>query len=291
MNMKFWRLTLFVLVLLVSACTSQRPTVRTSSKKPVSKTQTVQRPQPKPAPKPIETPVQAKPSENLEATSRVNVTSDIVADYIMQYKEIAKENMRIHKIPASITLAQGVLESGAGAGRLSQIANNHFGIKCHKEWTGPSVRHDDDAAQECFRKYEHPRESYRDHSLFLTSRPRYNGLFQLPITDYVAWAKGLRAAGYATDPKYPDKLISLIERYQLYQYDQEVVSEGKITVKNQSNSTSQNPTSSNARTHKVEAGDTLFNISKRYNTTVEALKKHNNLTTTNLSLGQLLIIP
>lgn len=280
-----------VLVMLFAACNSQRPTVRTSKKNPPKKTtQTAQRPQPKPAHKPVEPAPKPKLNENLEATSNVNVTTDAVADYIQQFKEIAKENMRLHKIPASITLAQGVLESGAGAGRLSQIANNHFGIKCHREWTGPSVKHDDDAAQECFRKYQHPSESYRDHSLFLTSRPRYNGLFQLPITDYAAWARGLRAAGYATDPKYPDKLISLIERYQLYKYDQEVVQEGKIVVQNPTKPQSQT-TASSGKTHTVTAGDTLYSLSRKYNTTVEAIKQHNNLSSNNLSQGQLLIIP
>lgn len=226
--------------------------------------------------------------ETLTATSSVAVTSDVVADYILQYKEVAQNNMRQFGVPASITLAQGVLESGAGNGKLSQTANNHFGIKCHKEWTGPSVLHDDDAEQECFRKYEHPQESYRDHSLFLTSRSRYDTLFKLPKNDYVSWAKGLKAAGYATDPKYPDKLISLIERYQLHLYDAEVLRqkpfENKKTVEGSST------TADASVTHTVLSKETLYSISKLYGTTVEQLIKRNNLKDNNLAVGQILII-
>src|SRR5690606_31827821 len=115
-------------------------------------------------------------------------------NYIEQYKETAKENMRTHGILASITLAQGILESGAGNGRLAKEGNNHFGIKCHKEWRGDVIHHDDDAAQECFRKYRHASESFTDHSLFLTSRSRYNDLFKLAKDDYKGWAHGLRKA-------------------------------------------------------------------------------------------------
>jgi len=155
----------------------------------------------------------AKSNETLVATSRISVTADMIQDYILQYKDIAKDNMGQFGIPASITLAQGVLESGSGQGTLSKNANNHFGIKCHKEWDGPSVRHTDDAPDECFRKYEAPEESYRDHSQFLVSRSRYSDLFSLDQDDYEGWAHGLKKAGYATDPKYASKLISLIERY------------------------------------------------------------------------------
>ena len=116
-------------------------------------------------------------------------------------------------IPASITLAQGILESGAGRSALSKKSNNHFGIKCHKGWTGQRVFHDDDELQECFRKYKDPKYSFRDHSLFLTQRSRYEGLFAYKKNDYKSWAKGLRKAGYATDPKYPQKLINIIETY------------------------------------------------------------------------------
>lgn len=126
--------------------------------------------------------------------------------------------MRRTGIPASITLAQGLLESGAGTGRLAVEANNHFGIKCHK-WTGKTIRHDDDALQECFRAYDKAEDSYHDHSDFLRYSDRYKFLFDIPVTDYKAWAHGLKKAGYATDPKYADKLIGMIERYNLNAYD------------------------------------------------------------------------
>ena len=132
--------------------------------------------------------------------------------YIEKYHTIAIRQQKLHGIPASIILAQGLLESGAGRGRLAVEANNHFGIKCH-DWTGDRIYHDDDERNECFRKYRHASESYEDHSLFLVNRSRYRNLFQLNPTDYVAWAHGLKAAGYATDPAYAQKLISLIERY------------------------------------------------------------------------------
>jgi hypothetical protein len=139
--------------------------------------------------------------------------------YIDTYKEIAIQKMAEHKIPASITLAQGIFESACGTSRLATQANNHFGIKCHKEWQGDTIRHDDDALQECFRKYAAVEESYNDHSLFLTSRSRYAKLFTLDILDYKAWAHELKAAGYATNPKYADRIINLIERYNLAQQD------------------------------------------------------------------------
>jgi len=142
-----------------------------------------------------------------------------IYNYIETYKGIAIEKMAEYKIPASITLAQGIFESACGTSRLATLANNHFGIKCHKEWQGDTIKHDDDALQECFRKYLKAEESYNDHSLFLTSRPRYANLFKLDIMDYKAWARGLKAAGYATNPQYADKLISLIERFELAKQD------------------------------------------------------------------------
>ena len=160
----------------------------------------------------ITNPESSPKTEILEATQKVKVTTEMVLAYIAQFASTAKNNMTKNGIPASIILAQGILESGAGTGDLSVQANNHFGIKCHKEWTGESVKHDDDSLQECFRKYIHAEESYRDHSLFLTTRKHYAPLFLLPKNDYKAWAKGLKSAGYATDVKYPDKLITLIEK-------------------------------------------------------------------------------
>lgn len=140
-------------------------------------------------------------------------------EYIERYSPLAVEQMRVHKIPASITLAQGLLESGAGYSELARKSNNHFGIKCGGRWNGPSVRHDDDARQECFRAYGNPVESYEDHSLFLKRGARYAFLFDLDITDYKGWARGLKKAGYATDPSYANRLITIIEDYELYKYD------------------------------------------------------------------------
>ena len=199
-------------------------------------------------------------------------------DYISYFKESAVNEMRLYDIPASITLAQGILESGSGKGRLARDANNHFGIKCH-EWTGPRVYHDDDKDQECFRKYKDPSQSFRDHSEFLANRKRYVGLFKLKKDDYKGWAKGLRKAGYATDPKYPQKLISLIERYELYKFDTK-------TKNRRTNKRS----STNTKRHTVRKGDTLYSLSKLYNTTVDSIKQQNNLISTELSIGQQLKI-
>ena len=151
-------------------------------------------------------------------------------EYIALYKDIAMDKMKDYKIPASITLAQGILESGSGNSSLARNANNHFGIKCHKGWTGESVTMDDDEKNECFRKYPSAEESYRDHSIFLTTRPRYNSLFTLDIMDYKAWAKGLKEAGYATNPRYPDLLIAIVERYDLARYDQEAMTGKKNKI-------------------------------------------------------------
>ena len=139
--------------------------------------------------------------------------------YISKYEDIAVSEMYRSGIPASITLAQGLLESGAGLSQLAMKSNNHFGIKCHNGWQGGRVYHDDDAKGECFRKYDNPEDSYRDHSDFLRYRDRYKFLFDFKITDYKSWAYGLKQAGYATDPNYPGKLITIIERYGLYKYD------------------------------------------------------------------------
>ena len=183
--------------------------------------------------------------------------------------------MKKYRIPASITLAQGILESGIGEGRLAVIGNNHFGIKCHKKWKGKKMYHDDDKKGECFRLYKSPELSYRDHSIFLSTRSRYDFLFDLKITNYKSWAKGLKKAGYATDPKYPKKLISLIERYRLDRFDK-----GKSKKKNFPNEVF----------HTVVKGDTLYSISKKYNISIREIIKNNNIKGTNISLGQILKI-
>lgn len=212
----------------------------------------------------------------------VNISySQRIANYINEYAAISKEEMLQYGIPASITLAQGILESGAGAGELTRKANNHFGIKCHRGWEGDRVYHDDDERGECFRKYNDPKYSYRDHSLFLTQRSRYAALFTLQKDDYKGWAKGLRKAGYATDPRYPQKLISIIERYNLQEYDHEVLGT-KVSVIA--------PDDSKIGTYSVRAGDTLYNISRRFNLTVETLKKYNGLRGNEISIGQVLYL-
>lgn len=139
--------------------------------------------------------------------------------YIETYKDIAREEMKRSGIPASITLAQGILESRSGQSRLATEGNNHFGIKCHQGWTGKTIHEDDDAKNECFRKYGSAEESFRDHSDFLMTRDRYASLFQIPKEDYMSWAHGLKNAGYATSPTYAQALIDLIRRYELYRYD------------------------------------------------------------------------
>jgi len=286
------KLALFLLALLVVSCTSSRPVVRTTSKpKVATKKQPVSQTKTTTAKKPVVTTsstksetTESKPKTDSEvslvATSNVKTYAEEIQIYVDNFKEIAQNNMRAHGIPASITLAQGILESGAGKGKLALSANNHFGIKCHKEWTGESVKHDDDAAQECFRKYEHPSESYRDHSLFLTSRPRYSNLFKLDKGDYESWAKGLKSAGYATDVKYPDKLIGLIERFELYKYDNEVLSRDYKPTKKEV------ILAQGGDYYTIQQGDTLYSLSKKFNLKVDDLKKLNNMSDNAISIGQ-----
>ena len=178
--------------------------------------------------------------------------SKAVLDYIEQYKDIAMREMQEYKIPASITLAQGLLESGNGNSELAKKSNNHFGIKCHKDWTGGRTYHDDDEKGECFRVYKNPEESYRDHSIFLKKGQRYAFLFELEITDYKGWAKGLKKAGYATLPVYANVLIKLIEDYNLTQYDQMVV-KGKFKYKKDNKTTRQQDNKSTAKDESQKA--------------------------------------
>ena len=203
-------------------------------------------------------------------------------DYIQEFAQIAQYEMRAFGIPASITLAQGILESGSGQGELTQKTNNHFGIKCHTGWQGDFDFHDDDAKGECFRKYNHPMFSFRDHSIFLASRSRYQFLFNYRRDDYKKWAYGLKKAGYATDKRYPQKLIALIDRYDLDKFDKEVVDDGLETVRK--------PKQYEVFTHVVERGDTLYGISKKYAISVDEIMKLNNLESTNIGIGQQLNI-
>ena len=156
---------------------------------------------------------QVKHVRNLEKKS-ANLNKNVL-QYILKYAPIAVHEMHASEIPASITLAQGILESGSGKSLLATKSNNHFGIKCHSKWQGERVYHDDDEKGECFRKYQFVETSYKDHSAFLSNRSRYAFLFDYNKKDYKKWAKGLRKAGYATDKKYPQKLIKLIRTYKL----------------------------------------------------------------------------
>lgn len=283
---------LFLLALAtLASCGSSKPKVATTKRatKPVV-TRTRTTPTRTTATK---SPTATRSTEVIESTSKTVVYSDVVNNYVSQFKDIAKGNMKQYGIPASIILAQGILESGAGAGTLSKTANNHFGIKCHTGWNGESVRHDDDASQECFRKYKDPAESYRDHAEFLTGRSRYASLFKLEKGDYEAWAKGLKAAGYATDPKYPDKLISYIERYNLHQYDAEVLGRDFTPITKSPpvvTTSAPKPSTTGGNYYEVTKGDTLYSISKKFNVTVDDLKQWNNLSDNAISIGQSLKI-
>ncbi len=197
----------------------------------------------------------------------------IYEDYIKKYREIAVHEMKKHHIPASITLAQGLLESGAGRGELARKANNHFGIKCGGRWNGRTVRHDDDARNECFRAYKNAEDSYKDHSKFLRDGARYQFLFDLKITDYKGWAKGLKKAGYATDPKYAYRLINLIELYDLYEYDRKG---GLKWLENNPNP--HQPYIANELVYVVaRRGDTFKSLSKELGISSRKLRSYNEL--------------
>lgn len=286
--MKRFFLCLFI-SFMVFSCKSKK-TVVTKKEKPTTTTKEVVVKDNNPIPDPN------KPNPK-------KVYKSDAEEYIDTYKAIAQNEMKLYEIPASIILAQGILESGSGTGRLVVEANNHFGIKCH-DWTGDKIYHDDDKKQECFRKYKAAKYSFRDHSLFLAQRDRYLKLFQLKEGDYKGWAKGLRAAGYATDRRYPQKLIGIIELYELYKLDEEVsgknyvqdesfISEEEVSEKvvvEENNVREVIPVSSAKEVHKVLKGDTLYSISKKYNTTVEELQELNNLSGTGISLGQVLVV-
>ena len=215
-----------------------------------------------------------------KSKSTLTAEEKIVA-YIEKFGPTAKAEMHKYKIPASITLAQGLLESGFGFGRLASKGNNHFGIKCHSDWKGKRIYHDDDEKGECFRVYKDPATSYRDHSLFLTTRSRYDFLFNIKINDYEGWAKGLKKAGYATDPKYPDKLISLIERFDLTRFD---IIKNKIIRQNSKEKTK--PLSKSV--YIVKNGDTLYSVSKKYTISIDQLIKLNKIKDNTIYLGQIL---
>ncbi|BEG98273.1 glucosaminidase domain-containing protein [Bacteroides sedimenti] len=198
--------------------------------------------------------------------------------YVKQYSSLAVKQMRTYKIPASITLSQGLLESGAGESTLAKESNNHFGIKCGGRWNGPSVLHDDDARNECFRAYEHPGASYEDHSKFLVSGSRYAFLFNYEVTDYKSWAIGLKKAGYATDPSYANRLITIIEDYELYKYDREGLGKAVRDKKELVIFNSHQAYIANDLLYVVaRRGDTFESIAKEFETSARKLIKYNDL--------------
>jgi len=262
------RIAVFIIMaFLITSCGSKRGVVTKKSKtkkEDVAKVDTPQK-------------VGIEDAEEEPREITIKDTPEVYAspteEYIAIYSDIAQEEMKQYGVPASITLAQGILESSSGRGRLAVDANNHFGIKCH-DWTGAKIFHDDDKKGECFRKYKNSKYSFQDHSVFLTSRKRYHKLFMLEKDDYKGWAKELKAAGYATDRKYPQKLISIIERYQLYRFDSDVL--GKERKFNDR--------------HVVVSGDTLYSISKKFKLSIAELKQLNGLDSDNLFVGQVLFV-
>lgn len=212
-------------------------------------------------------------------------------DYIANWSAIAVNQMSMYRIPASITLAQGLLESGNGNSKLAVEANNHFGIKCH-DWTGETIFMDDDAEQECFRKYETAEASFVDHSLFLTTKKRYEALFQLPIDDYKSWAVGLKTAGYATLPTYADRLIELIERLNLTQYDEKILAKNgeellaqqlsknknalKIDAAALTTASHQQKENNTVRFIIAKKGDTFYKIAQEFDLAIWQLYAYNS---------------
>ncbi len=246
----------------------------------------------------------SKNNKKIEKVAKKNTDqfiSHTTLTYIDLYKEIAVSQMNANGIPASIILAQGILESGNGNSELARFANNHFGIKCTTDWNGKIYYKDDDQKNDCFRVYKTPQESFKDHSTFL-KRKRYSALFELDKNDYKNWAIGLKQAGYATNPKYPELLIGIIDRYKLYQYDlpeterEKLIREDRVFAEINKNIPNENQKFNSAKNasdkgkYVVVKGDTLFSISKKYNLTVDELKRLNNLLDNGIKIGQSLIV-
>jgi len=252
-----------------------------------------------------------KQIEKTATKENPNFTTYTTLSYIETFKAVAIQEMNAFGIPASITLAQGILESGSGNSSLAKFANNHFGIKCTSDWKGKAYYKDDDQTNDCFRVYKDARESYKDHSEFL-KRKRYSFLFELDKNDYKNWAIGLKTAGYATNPKYPDLLIGVIEKYKLYQYDQpesereKIVREDRVFTEINANIpvekkkftpvevAPKDPPTATATPadgyYVVQQGDTLFKISQLYKLTVHELKALNKMTDNNIKIGQKLLV-
>lgn len=282
---------LLLITALLSACSSRKKTVRNNPRDTKPR---------------YETKSNSEARRNNERVQRENqkaissYTNYTVTSYIDRFKNIAVKEMNLYGIPASITLAQGLFESGFGNGELARVANNHFGIKCTSDWTGRSYYKDDDRVDDCFRVYNNPEDSYRDHSEFL-KRKRYARLFELDKNDYVGWAYGLKEAGYATNPKYPELIINAIKKYGLDQYDrpegelQKIRREDRVLSQINQNigkavKDSIIRTTPLSKLYTVTTGDTLFNISKRFGLTVDELKALNNMLDNNIKIGQQLVV-
>ncbi len=220
--------------------------------------------------------------------------------YIERFKHIAIREMNSSGIPASITLAQGILESGNGNSQLALEGNNHFGIKCTPEWKGRTMLKDDDQKDDCFRVYKTPEESFKDHTEFL-KRKRYAPLFELDKNDYRGWATGLKAAGYATNPRYAELLINLIERHNLNRFDrietqtEKIIREDKVLTEIAKNIPLEKKEEASQirvtmKIHEVRSGDTISSISKLFGLSVDEVKLLNGLEDTNLKPGQLLVV-
>ncbi|MFD0795518.1 glucosaminidase domain-containing protein [Mucilaginibacter litoreus] len=221
-------------------------------------------------------------------------------EYIELYKNVAIQEMNTYGIPASITLAQGLFESGSGNSELAKVANNHFGIKCGFNWAGESYYKNDDNENDCFRVYNSAEESFRDHSEFLKKK-NYARLFELDRNDFTGWAYGLKACGYATNPKYPQLLLNIINKYQLDQYDRPEGEIAKIKredrvlaeISEKANNPSEDTTSQASpddKIYTVKQGDTLYNISKRFGITVDDLRELNKLPGNDIRIGQKLVV-
>ena len=271
-------LFLFIAVF-ISSCGGKRTVVQKTGKKPIVV-----------EPVPVELP-SVNEKSHIKKLKRKNANlNKYTLNYIERYAAIAVKEMHLYKIPASITLAQGILESGRGRSELAIKSNNHFGIKCHSDWKGERVYHDDDAKGECFRKYLYPETSYEDHSKFLTERRRYAFLFNYKKDDYKKWAYGLKKAGYATDKKYPAKLIKIIKDFELFVFDKvkENAYDKKIRALKKERKSKRKKVKEIV--YKVKKGDTLYSISKKYGVAVEDIKKANSLKNNTISIGQKLLI-
>jgi flagellum-specific peptidoglycan hydrolase FlgJ len=279
---------LAVLPAFLVSCTSKRLIVRNT-------------PPENSKPRPAESVRPAVPAAVPPAVSAGSVPkTGPAAEYIVRFKDIAVAEMNKYGIPASITLAQGLLESGNGNSRLARESNNHFGIKCTSEWKGKTVLHDDDAVGECFRVYKDPEESFRDHSEFL-KRARYAPLFKLDKNDYRGWAEGLKQAGYATNPRYAELLVGIIERYRLNDFDlrespadkdrreDRVLEEIAVNIPSEK-SPALEKAPVTMKIYEVKAGDTLSSVGKRFGLTTEQLRALNGIQGADLKEGQLLLL-